>query len=53
MHTLDAINSRYGQEAIHLASAGFREEQDWQMYRGKLSPRYTTRWEKLLAVPVK
>lgn len=50
MHTLDAINSRFGRDVIHLASAGFREEQDWQMQRGQLSPSYTTRWHELLRV---
>lgn len=45
MHTLDAINERYGRGSLRLAVEGM--EKPWQMRRERLSPRYTTEWAGL------
>ena len=54
MQALDAVNVRYGQGALQLASAGVRQAQEpapvWQMRQQRRSPRYTTRWDELLRV---
>ncbi len=46
MQVLDAINSKYGRDTLHLAAEG-TGEQIWKMRQVKRSPRYTTRWNEL------
>ncbi|MBN9423469.1 MAG: Y-family DNA polymerase [Candidatus Accumulibacter sp.] len=48
MHTLDAINARYGRGSLRLAVEGM--EKPWLMRRERLSPRYTTEWAGLVKV---
>lgn len=43
MGVLDAVNGRFGRGALQLASLGSMPV--WTMKRGRVSPRYTTRWE--------
>ena len=54
MQALDAVNARYGQGALQVASAGVQQAQEptpaWQMRQQRRSPRYTTRWDELLRV---
>lgn len=45
MHTLDAINARYGRGSLRLAAEGM--EKPWRMRRERLSPLYTTEWAGL------
>jgi DNA polymerase V len=45
MQVMDRINSRYGNQAIHLAAVGTSKK--WQTRAEKLSPRYTTNWNDL------
>jgi DNA polymerase V len=48
MAAVDALNRRYGREMVRLASSGVARE--WKMRQGRVSPRYTTRWEDLPGV---
>lgn len=48
MQTLDAINQKMGKHTVQLG--GVRKQAPWQIKRELLSPRYTTRWDELLAV---
>ncbi len=48
MQTMDNLNRRYGQETIHLARYGFK--QNWRMKNEHRSPRYTTVWNEILKV---
>ena len=48
MQALDNINTRWGRGTLRLAAEG--TQQDWQMQRAYLSPRYTTDWAGLPAV---
>ncbi len=48
MHTLDAINERYGKHTVRAAAMDVGDR--WHMRRGLLSPCYTTRWDQLLVV---
>lgn len=43
MAVLDAVNGRFGRGALQLAALGSKPV--WTMKRGRVSPRYTTRWE--------
>jgi len=45
MGVLDAVNGRFGRGALQLASLGSMPV--WTMKRGRVSPRYTTRWEDI------
>jgi DNA polymerase V len=45
METIDAVNTRYSQGALHLGAQGI--DQPWKTRAGFLSPRYTTRWSEL------
>lgn len=45
MISVDEINAAMGRDTIRPAA--FIRTADWQMRRGRLSPRYTTRWEEL------
>jgi DNA polymerase V len=48
MSVLDAINDRYGQGAIRVASAGTQvKKREWEMRQQLRTPRYTTRWDEL------
>lgn len=42
MGVLDEVNGRFGRGALKLAALG--SEPVWTMKRGRVSPRYTTRW---------
>lgn len=48
MQTIDNINRRYGQETIHVARYGFK--QNWRMKTEHRSPRYTTVWNEILKI---
>lgn len=54
MQALDAVNARYGQGALQIASAGVHRAEaprpGWRMRQERRSPRYTTRWDELLVV---
>lgn len=43
MGVLDEVNARFGRGALQLAGLGTKPV--WTMKRGRVSPRYTTRWE--------
>ncbi|EMK5833907.1 Y-family DNA polymerase [Citrobacter sedlakii] len=48
MEVLDHLNAKDGKGALYFAGQGI--QQQWQMKREKLSPRYTTRYSDLLRV---
>lgn len=48
METLDRLNKKEGRGTLYFAGQGI--EPSWQMKRGMLSPRYTTRYSDLLQV---
>ena len=48
MDTLDRINTKVGKGTLYFAGQGIQQE--WQMKREMLSPRYTTRYSDLLRV---
>ncbi len=50
MEAMDEINSRFGRDALKLASQGINHK--WQMRRNLLSNNYTTRWSEILEVKV-
>ena len=45
MQLMDQANKRWGRGTLGIGAAGVREDSDWQMQRGMLSPPYTTAWE--------
>jgi len=45
MGVLDEVNSRFGRGAVQLGALGTKPV--WTMKRGRVSPRYTTRWEDI------
>ena len=48
MGAVDAINDRYGQGSIRVASAGVQvKKHEWEMRQQLRTPRYTTRWDEL------
>lgn len=51
MEVLDHLNNKNGKGALYFAGQGI--QQQWQMKRDMLSPRYTTRWEDLPVVKVR
>ncbi len=50
MQTLDAIQRRFGKNAIGLGTAGIAKARPWAMRQGNKSPSYTTCWEELAVV---
>lgn len=64
MSTLDAINKKFGTNAIVVASQGtpdklrgnsaanIKESAEWSMKRNHMSPRYTTVWKELMKVKI-
>jgi len=42
MGVLDEVNARFGRGAVQLGALGTKPA--WTMKRGRVSPRYTTRW---------
>lgn len=48
MEVLDYLNAKEGKGALYFAGQGI--QQQWEMKREMLSPRYTTRYEDLLQV---
>lgn len=48
MQVLDQLNAKNGRGALYFAGQGV--QQQWQMKREMLSPRYTTRYGDLLRV---
>jgi DNA polymerase V len=48
MHTYDAINSRFGKNALFFAAMGTKQE--WKMRSDKCSRHYTTSWDALATV---
>lgn len=49
MTVLDAINQRFGSQALRPASVGFQAQQ-WHMNQQVLSPSYTTQWPEIMTV---
>jgi DNA polymerase V len=49
MKAFDAINQRFGPDAMQFAAEG---KQGWRMKRGNVSSRFTTCWKELLTVDV-
>ena len=48
MGAVDAINDRYGQGAIRVASAGAQgKRREFEMRQQLRTPRYTTRWDEV------
>lgn len=45
MGVLDEVNARFGRGAVQLGALGTKPA--WTMKRGRVSPRYTTRWENV------
>jgi DNA polymerase V len=45
LRAVDAINNRYGRQAVHYASEDLSKA--WQPKRALRSPRYTTNWQEL------
>ena len=48
MQTFDALNQRFGKNTVFFGTQG--TQQQWQMRRNKMTPRYTTNWEELPTV---
>ncbi|MDH0085380.1 DUF4113 domain-containing protein, partial [Enterobacter bugandensis] len=48
MEVLDHLNAKDGKGTLYFAGQGI--QQQWQMKRDMLSPRYTTRYADLLTV---
>ncbi|MCB2141460.1 Y-family DNA polymerase [bacterium] len=48
--TLDRINADWGRQTIQYGTTG--QKQKWQMRREKMSSRFTTQWDELLAINV-
>jgi len=48
MEVLDHLNTKDGRDTLYFAGQGI--QQQWQMKREMLSPRYTTRYCDLLTV---
>ncbi|EMO7188197.1 DUF4113 domain-containing protein [Pluralibacter gergoviae] len=48
MSLMDKLNRKEGRGTLFFAGQGI--QQQWQMKREMLSPRYTTRWHDLLVV---
>lgn len=48
MEAVDRINRRHGSRTIRTLAAG--SDRGWEMRRGKLSGRYTTRLDEVLRV---
>ena len=48
MGALDAINDRFGQGTMRVASAGVQlRKREWEMRQELRTPRYTTRWDEV------
>lgn len=45
MTALDGINQQFGRGSLQLGAVGIKPA--WTMKRGRVSPRYTTRWEDI------
>ncbi len=48
MRTLDALNSRFGRDAVRFGATA--QPRPWRLRSEMLSPRYTTHWDELLEV---
>ncbi|MCA1816598.1 MAG: Y-family DNA polymerase [Acidobacteria bacterium] len=46
MRAVDAINDRWGQDAVRFAVSGY--DREWEPVCEKRSPRFTTRWDELV-----
>lgn len=45
MHVVDAVNAKWGRHTLQYAAAGLGKP--WDIRRARMSPAYTTRWDKL------
>ena len=52
MHVMDALNKRFGKDALHLAASGssIKASHAWQGATDERSHRYTTHWGELKVV---
>ena len=48
MQTIDALNQRFGRDAIRVATGGLLRQ--WQMRQARKSPNYTTHWAEVPVV---
>lgn len=48
MAVLDAVNARFGRDALAIAAAG--QDHSWTMRADQITQRYTTRWNELPVV---
>lgn len=50
MALVDELNHKSGKKILRVASEGLNQE--WQMQRQFLSPRYTTQWQEILKIKI-
>ena len=50
MHTVDAVNGKYGTNTVGTGSVGIAKRRVWSMKQGSKSPNYTTQWQELAVV---
>lgn len=50
MNAMDAVNGRYGKNAIYFAAEGIQKE--WKVKQDLKSDRYTTSWNELLKIQI-
>jgi DNA polymerase V len=47
---MDAVNTKYGDNSLFIASAGIQRK--WSMRRQFVSPHYTTDWKEILKIKI-
>jgi DNA polymerase V len=54
MAAVDALNLRFGRDAVHLGNSSIasngHEVRSWSTKQERRSPRYTTRWDEMPVV---
>jgi len=53
MTLMDQVNRQQGAKTLFVAAAGSPKNNQWQMLRNKMSPRYTTNWHELAVAHAK
>jgi DNA polymerase V len=46
MRVVDEINEKFGRDTLRLGTVGYT--QGWRAKAGRLSPRFTTRWDEIV-----
>lgn len=49
IHTVDALNEKYGKSKVMSALVGKRKK-TWELVKNDRSPRYTTQWNELITI---